>query len=221
MGVNWNLLFARYQKERGGAYFGSNRSWYDCQLVLTEGERAPILVFVDTDPAGKYSQNNIFARTCVQLNGEYDLKIGDVNAVVGGVKGLAGMLGGGEDYGYPDITRSRSIATNNKPFTKRVLGDLELRDSLKKRPRDYLRIQPTPQGDGWHMVEIGDINFEGTVTSSPWLGKPIVAAGDTLYMTPEDKAVIQRAAQDYFNAQMDEFLDFLRAAARAVTAWRM
>lgn len=221
MGINWNLYFARYQKERGGAYFGSEREWYDCQLVLTEGERAPILVYVDSDPNGKYSTNNIFARTCVQLNGEYSLKIGDTNAVVSGVKGLVGMIGGGNDYGYPEVTRNRAITTNNKPFTKQVLGDLDFRNALLQRKRDYLKIQPTPQGDGWHMVEVGDINFEGAINGSPWLGDVIMRAQDTLYMEPEDRAVIERAAQDYFNTQLDEFLNLLRAAARAVTTWRM
>lgn len=219
MAINWNKLFARYQKTRGGAYFGSNRDWYDCQLVLTEGEKAPILVYVDTDPAGKYSQNNIFARTCVQLNGEYTLKIGDVSAVMGGVKGLVSMVGGGNDYGFPEVTKNRAISTNNQPFTKQVLGDLDFRNALLKRKRDYVKIEPTPQGDGWHMVEVGDINFEGGLAESKWINRAV--ATDTLYMEDEDKAAIEQAAQAHFNAQMDEFLSLLRAAARAVTTWRM
>lgn len=220
--MNWSLYLARYQKERGGAYFGSDRAQYDCQLVLTEGECAPILVSVDRDPAGKYTACNIFARTCVQLNGEYTLKIGDASAVMGGVKGLVGMVGGRNDYGSPEVTRNRAIATNNKPFTKQVLGDLELRNVLLKRKRDYVAVRPTPQGDGWHMVEVGDINFEGTMLgTSPWVNDVMVRAEDLLYMEPEDKALIEQAAQAHFNTQMDEFLELLRAAARAVTTWRM
>lgn len=219
MAINWNRLFARYQMTHGGMFFGSNKDWYDCQLVLTDGEKAPILVYVDTDPAGKYSQNNIFARTCVQLNGEYSLKIGDQSAIVGGVKGLMSAVTGGTDYGYPEVTRNRSISTNNKAFTKQVLGDLDFRNALLKRSQDYVKIEPTPQEDGWHMVEVGDINFEGGFAESKWINKAV--ATDTLYMSPEDKAAIEKAAQAYFDAQMDEFLSLLRAAARAVTVWRM
>lgn len=219
MAINWNKLFAGYQKNRGGAFFGSQKEWYDCQLVLTQGEKAPILVYVDTDPAGKYSQNNIFARTCVQLNGEYTLKIGDQSAIVGGVKGLMNAVTGGTDYGCPEVTRNRAISTNNKPFTKQVLGDLEFRNALLKRNQDYVKIEPTPQGDGWHMVEVGDINFEGGLAESKWVSKAV--ATDTLYMDPEDKAAIEKAAQAHFDAQLDEFLSLLRAAARAVTTWRM
>ena len=220
MGNNWNKLFAGYQKNRGGAFFGSSKSWYDCQLVLTEGEKAPILVYVDTDPSGRSYNTNIYARTCVQLNGEYTLKIGDQSAVVGGVKGLAGMLGGGNDYGYPEVTKNRAISTNNKPFTKKVLGDLDFRNALLLRRRDYVKIEPTPQGDGWHMVEVGDVNFEGLMRdSSSWVNDAVAA--DTLYMAPEDKAAVEQAAQAHFDKQMDEFLSLLRAAARAVTVWRM
>ena len=220
-GINWNGYFARYQKARGGFYFGSNRLNFDCQLVLTEGEKAPILTWVDLDPAGKYSTKDIFARTSVQLNGEYNLFLGEESTLVGGVKGLAGMLGGGGDYGFPEVTRKRSITTNNKDFTKQVLGDLDFRNALLARKRDYVLIQPTPQGDGWHTVEVGDRSFEGGLGGSPWTEMPVVTYNQAAAMTPEEIAVVERAAQEYFNKEMDEFLDLLRAAARAVTVWRM
>ena len=94
MAANWNLYFAGYQKPHGGAYFGSDRERYDCQLVLTEQEKAPILVYVDTEPAGRSYTLNIVARTSVRLNGAYHLKLGGANAVVGGVKGLCREAGG-------------------------------------------------------------------------------------------------------------------------------
>jgi len=220
MGNNWNKLFAGYQKTRGGTFFGSRKDWYNCQLVLTEGEKTPILVYVDTVPAGRSYNNNIYARTCVQLNGEYTLKIGDRSAIVGGVKSLAGMLGGGNDFGFPEVTKDRTIATNNKPFTRQVLGDLDFRNALLLRKRDYVKIEPTPQGEGWHMVEIGDVNFEGLMRdSSSWVNDAVAA--DTALMLEEDKAAVEQAAQAHFDKQMDEFLSLLRAAARAVTAWRM
>ena len=146
--MNWNRHLAGYAKARGGTYFGFDREECDCHLLLTDGERTPILVLIDADPAGKYSTRNIFARTCVQLDGIYELCIGDVSAAVGGVKSVLGMVGGGTDYGFPEVTRNRVITTNNTPFTKQVLGDLELRNALLKRKRDHVKIYPTPQGGG-------------------------------------------------------------------------
>ena len=58
MSYNWNKLFAGYQKTRGGMFFGFQKDWCDCQLVLTDGEKAPILVYIDTVRAGKYGTMN-------------------------------------------------------------------------------------------------------------------------------------------------------------------
>lgn len=221
MSYNWNRLFAGYQKTRGGAYMGFQRDTNDCQLVLSEGEKSPVLICIDTERAGKYgTMNNIYARTCVQLNGVYHLKMGGQNAVVGGVKGLMSAVTGGTDYGYPDVTRNRTISTNDKDFTKRVLGDLDFRNALLRRKEDAVTILPTPQGDGWHMVEVRDNNFDGGMAGgSLWVSDAVAA--DTQFMEPEEKARIEQAAQTYFDTQMDEFLTLLRTAARAVTAWRM
>ena len=140
--------------------------------------------------------------------------------MVGGVKGLAGKLGGGNDYGCPDVTRSRSVTTNNKPFTKQVLGDLDFRNALMAQKKVYVEIRPTPQGEGWHMVEIGRVNFDGIMTDGEeWVSA--IMARDTGCMTPEEKTVIEQAAQADFDRKMDEFLTLLRAAACAVTTWRM
>ncbi len=218
--IDWNRLLARYQAAHGGAYFGSTFEYNDCQLILTEGEKHPILVSVDLVPTGKYSQNDISARTCVQLDGEYELKIGETSALVGGVKGLAGMLTGGGEYGYPEVLGKRSVSTNNKAFTKQMLGDLELRNALK-HTRCYLTIRPTPQGEGWHMVEVGDRNFEGgdLKGGSPWITKSMTV--DTVFMDPEEKVRVEQAAQAHFDKELEAFLTLLRSAVRAVTTWRM
>lgn len=220
MGINWNLYFARYQRSHGGAYFGSDRERNDCQLVLTEQEKAPILAYVDTEPAGRSFNINIVARTNVQLNGEYNLKLGGANAVVGGVKGLAGMLGGGGDYGYPEVTRNRAISTNNKAFTKQVLGDLDFRNALLEQKKVCVTIRPDPLRDGWHMVEVEQVNFAGLMAdNSDWVSDAM--AIDTSLMEREERIAVERKAQADFEKRMDEFLNLLRAAARAVTVWRM
>lgn len=220
MSYNWNRLFAGYQKSHGGTFFGHIGETNNCQLMLTENEKSPILVYVDTVPAGRYHNVNIYARTNVQLNGTYRLKLGDHSAVVGGVKGLMGAVAGTGDYGYPEVTKNRPISTNNKEFTRRALGDLEFRNALLDRKRDYVKIEPSAQGDGWHLVEVGDVNFDGSVMgSSLWVNNAVAA--DTMYMEPEEKAVVEKAAQAHFDAQMDGFLNLLRSAARAVSVWRM
>ena len=220
MHINWNLYFARYQRRHGGIYFGSNRERVDCQLVLTENEKAPILACVDTVPAGKYHTVNIIARTSVYLNGEYHLKLGAANAVIGGVKGLAGMLGGGGDYGYPEVTKSRAVTTNNKPFTKQVLGDLDFRNALLAQKKVCVTIWPDPLKDGWHMVEVEQVNFDGLMAdTSDWVTDAMSV--ETFQMERGEKEAVDRRAQDDFEQRMDAFLDLLRVAARAVTTWRM
>ena len=49
----------------------------------------------------------------------------------------------------------------------------------------------------------------------------LITEGDGMYLAPEDRVAIEQAAQAHFDTQMDEFLTLLRAAARAVTNWRM
>ena len=219
---NWNKYLANYQLRHGGHFFGAREDECDSHLVLTEGEPSPILVWVDTDPAGRYSERNLKARTMVRLNKEYNLHIWARSLVGTGVKGVLNLVKGEGDYGYPEATRGRAITTSNEAFTKLVLGDLELRNALIAREKEYLKVRSAPQGDGWHVVEVGYDSFEGTMTgSSPWMDRLITNAQELGYMEPQDRAVIEQAAQDYFDGQMDEFLIFLRAARRAVTTWRL
>ena len=50
MSVNWNRYLARYQQARGGIYFGGEDTYYNSQLVLTEGEKSPLLVWFGLTP---------------------------------------------------------------------------------------------------------------------------------------------------------------------------
>lgn len=219
MSINWNRYLASYQTLRGGHFFGAAEEDCDSHLVLMEGEPSPILVWVDEDPAGRSHPRNLKARTMVQLNGDYTLSIWARSLVGAGVKSVIGLVKGG-DYGYPEATRGRVITTDNKAFTKLVLGDLDLRSALMAREKEYLKVRPAPQGDGWHVVEVGCNNFEGlTRDSSPWLTD--VMYQDISFLTEAEKETMLRAGSLHFAAQMDEFLAFLRAARGAVTAWRL
>ena len=218
MSINWNRYLARYQQARGGIYFGGEDTYYDSQLVLTEGERSPLLVWFDSAPSGRCTSYNLRARTMVELNGTYHLHIRESSLVGKGVVGVMGMMGKLE-YGCPEATAGRIITTDNKEFTKKVLGDLDLRSSLQRRKKDYLKITPGPQQDGWHLVEVGAINFEGMMGGSDWINDAMVR--DISLCRAEEVEGILKAGSAHFNAQMDGFLDFLRAARQAVTAWRM
>ena len=49
---NWDILLARYQKQRGGWFFCQDTgAWSrsDSQLVLAAGEKTPLLVFFHVD----------------------------------------------------------------------------------------------------------------------------------------------------------------------------
>ena len=221
MSINWNMLLARYQRARGGYFLGSKYLECDSQLVIPQEDGHPLLIWFDEDPAGRYASRTLRGRTAVRLNSLYELRISTRNMVSGGISGVMGALGK-QDFGYPEATRGRTVTTNNKDFTKLVLGDLDLRNALIQREKEHLTVEPSPQGDGWHMVEVSADSFEGlTLNSSRWITETIQQANDISFMSPEDQEVLRAAADRDFLPRMDGFIDFLRAAQRAVTTWRM
>ena len=215
--VNWNLYLSRYQQTRGGSFFGSGEWDCNCQLLLPQEGKQPLLVLFSTDPCGRSTVNTLRARTMVRLNRPYSLRIGPRGLMGGGISGVAGLVGKSMDFGFSE-TKGRVITTDNKPFTKLVLGDLALRTALKARKGDQLEIRPGPQKDGWHMVEVFPNALEGLMKdSSLWVND--VMEQDTSFMSPEDKELLLQAGSAHFDSQMDAFLDFLKAARDAVTMW--
>ena len=215
--VNWNLYLSRYQQTHGGSFFGSGEWDCNCQLILPQEDKQPLLVLFSADPCGRSTVNKLRARTMVRLNRPYKLRIGPRSLVGSGVSGMAGLVGKAMDFGFSETT-GRVITTDNKPFTKLVLGDLALRNALKARKADQLEIRPGPQQDGWHMVEVSPNTLEGLMRdSSPWVNDAMEQ--DVSFMTEEDKAAMLRLGSAHFDGQMDAFLDFLRAARDAVTMW--
>ncbi len=215
--INWNLYLARYQLTHGGSFFGSGE--WDCnsQLLIPQEGTAPLLVLFSTDPCGRSTVKSLRCRTMVRLNKPYKLHIGPRSLVGSGISGVANLVGQAMDFGFSE-TKGRVITTDNRPFTKLVLGDLSLRNALKIRKGDQLEVRPGPQEDGWHLVEVSPNTLEGLVKdSSPWVSDAMEE--DTAFMSPEDREVILQAGSEYFDAQLDEFLNFLRAARDAVTRW--
>ena len=218
MSINWNLLLARYQQARGGYFLGSKYDDCDSRLLIPQEERPHLLIELDVDRAGRASYSALTGRTAVQLNGTYELSIGSRGLVGGGVSGIMGALGKG-DFGYPEATRGRVITTTNKDFTKLVLGDLDLRNALIRQEKFSLRVTPSAQGEGWHVAEICANDF--AALKSSWVTDTITQSQSISFMSPEDQEVLLAAADRDFQPRMDEFIDFLRAAQRAITTWRM
>ena len=211
--ADWNLYLSRYQQTHGGFFFGGGDEQCDSQLVLSEGEASPLLVCMSNDPAGRSTVEALRARTMVTLNHPYTLHIRARGLIGSGVSGVASLVGKAMDFGFSE-TKGRVITTDNKPFTKLVLGDLALRNALKERKGELLEVRPGPQEDGWHMVEVFPNTLEGLVKdSSPWVNDAMEQSTD--FMTPEDREAILRAGSAHFDAQMDALL----TARDAVTMW--
>lgn len=215
--ADWNLYLSRYQQTHGGFFFGGGDAECDSQLVLSEGEASPLLVCMSTDPAGRSTVGTLRARTMVTLDHPYTLHIHARGLIGSGVSGVASLVGKGMDFGFSE-TKGRVITTDNKAFTKLTLGDLALRNAITTRKKDALWVRPGPQGNGQHIVEVFATNFGGILNDeSPWYNDAML--NDLMYVSDEDKETILQAGSQYFDAQMDAFLNFLRAARDAVTRW--
>ena len=219
--MEWNLYLARYQKARGGDYFCGDGWGSDAQLGLPQEGKHPLLVLFYEANAGRSSYAALKGRTLVRLERDYDLHIRAKSLVGSGVSGVAGLVGKEMTFGYPEALKGRIVTTSDSPFTKLVLGDRRLRDSLTQRKKEYLRVFPAPLGEGWHAVEVGVADLQGGVMGrdSSWVSEDM-AQGETAFNETE-KQSLEENGQIWFNAQMDDFLGFLRAARDAVTAWPM
>ena len=223
MHENWDILLARYQSKRGGWVFcGDAGSWKACdsQLVLTEGEKSPLLVSFHVDTSGRSAWTALTARTMVKLDREYKLHIRAKSLTGSGFQTVMGLAGESRMYGDPQALKGRMVTTNRRDVTKLVLGDLALRNALTQRTTEYLRVGPTPLEDGSHTIEVGVTGLDGTLTApnSHWVTPAIQLVDTTSSSDSGWEAVLAQADRD-FAAQMDGFLDFLRAARDAVTRW--
>ena len=221
--IDWNLFLAGYQKSRGGSFFSCGRerlNQCDSQLVLPDGEEPPLLILLRQCAEGRSSWNNLIARTTVHLDGAYRLHIRRKDLTGAGFQTLMSLAGERRDYGDPAALKGRVVTTEDRAFTKLVLGDLELRRALTARPGDSLRVSPGPLNDGNHTVEVCE-NFDGTLTQrSPWLTDHMAALTDDCFLKDiREETALQKAAQKDFDQQMDGFLAFLRAARDAVKRW--
>ena len=210
MQLTWTYLLAQYGKKRGGAFFGGNDDSFDGQLVLTRREKSPLLVMLRQVRSGRYASNQLTARTSVRLSGDYTLDIRPKGLAGSGCQAIMGLAGHSWDYGCPEATQGRIIASNDQNLTRQLLGSLELRQALAlaRQTGERLRVCPDVRGDGWHLVEVDWNDLDTGLKKGPWPRDAIL--DDSPYRT--DRAVLFQTAQKQFDNAMDGFLGLLTAA---------
>ena len=223
--MSWNDCLYEYHKKHAGQFL-AGRDSDDGLLLLTWMEK-PLVVDISMEDGGRYGPYpHVRARTPVTLSKPYKLTVGAEKVLSGGVNNLLKVVpdiaGYSADFGYPEVTKKRLIRTENVPFTKLVLGSLELRNALLACPGEKLKIQPGPGAEGVHLI---------TVTTAAALsslqdggdggGWYLGTSGEytTIYGSEEDKAKEARRVEEEFFPRMDRFLDLCRAAYSAVTQW--
>lgn len=153
--MSWNESLYQYHKARGGQFLAGEAD--DGLLILTWKDRplAVDLSMVTGGRSGAFSY--VRARVPVTLARPYELTIGAEKALSGGVntvlKSVSGIAGYSTDFGCPEVTKKRLIRTENIPFTKLVLGSLELRNALLACPEDKVEVRPGP-GGGPHLITV-------------------------------------------------------------------
>lgn len=218
MPINWNQFLARYQQDRGGYLFCGSEPQGNSQLVLPQGDSFPLLVSFFLEYDGRTSSRSLQVRTMVQLEHPFELHIHRRSTAGGGIGKLAGLVGAGMDFGFPEATRGRIITTNHRAFTKLVLSDLALRNILLGEEEADLLVQPGPQPGGWHLVQVTPTAFGGTFTTDgPWVSEAMRA--DPLFPSEQERETLLQAGSAHFNAMLDALLEQLRVLRDAVTRW--
>ena len=221
--MSWNECLYAYHKKYGGRFLAGEED--DGLLALTWKDR-PLVADQGMEP-GRYGP--LFhprARIPVTLAKPYKLTIGAEKALSGGVNAVlkvTSAVGGySADFGYPEVTKKRLIRTENVPFTKLVLGSLDLRSALLACPRDRVEVRPGPGEEGLHLITVSTeaaLNA-GLEDDNGWyLGTN--GSYTEIYGSEEEKAKQARRVEEEFFPRLDRLLDLARAAYNAVTQWPM
>ena len=220
--MSWNDCLYWYHKKYGGRLLAGEED--DGLLMLTFRER-PLVVDIATAGGGQggtfhYARARIpltLAKPCKLTIGPERRLSGGVNAVLKTVPGVAGYSA---DFGYPEVTKNRLIRTENVPFTKLVLGSLELRNALLACPSEKVEIRPGPGEEGLHLITVTTAHAIYSGDGGGWY---LGTRGEytAIYGSEEEQAREARRVEEEFFPRMDRFLDLARAAYDAVTQWPM
>lgn len=223
--MSWNHSLYIYHKKQGGQFL-ADRDSDDGMLILAFKDH-PLVVDIATEGGGRFGPfSYVRARLPVALARPYELTIGAEKALSGGVntvlKAVPGVAGYSVDFGCPEVTKKRLIRTENVPFTKLVLGSLELRNALLACPGDKVEVRSGPGDEGLHLITVttaAAVNGLSNNSGDWYLG----SGGEytEIYGSEEDKARESRRVEEEFFPRMDRFLALTRAAYSAVTQWPM
>lgn len=219
--MSWNECLYLYHQKYGGQFLAGKED--DGLLVFTWKDR-PLVVDLFRASGQSSTFYHVQARIPVTLAKPYKLTIGaekassaGVNAVLKAVPGISGYPVLPADFGFPEVTKKRLIRSDNHPFTKLVLGSLDLRNALLACPGDRVEVSAGPGTEGLHLITVTTDAHLDSTAGSWYVGEyyPSVRA------TEEERAQTVRETKDKFFTRMDRFLDLTRAAYNAVTQWPM
>ncbi len=220
--MSWNECLYWYHKKYGGRLLAGEED--DGLLMLTWKDR-PLAVDLSVVNGGRGSTFfYVRARIPVTLGKPCKLTIGPERRLSGGVnavlKTVPGVAGYSADFGYPEVTKNRLIRTENVPFTKLVLGSLELRNALLACPSEKVEIRPGPGEEGLHLITVTTAHAIYSGDGGGWY---LGTRGEytAIYGSEEEQAREARRVEEEFFPRMDRFLDLARAAYDAVTQWPM
>lgn len=222
--MSWNECLYQYHKKYGGQYLGGNND--DALLLFTWKDR-PLAVDLAMAAGGRGSTfSYVRARVPVTLAKPYELTVGAEKALSGGVNAVLKVtsdVGGySADFGYPEVTKKRLIRSDNRPFTKLVLGSLDFRNALLACPGEKVEVRPGPGKEGLHLITVTTASALYSLSGDGG-GWYLGTGGEytEIYGSEEDRARESRRVEEEFFPRMDRFLDLARAAYNAVTQWPM
>lgn len=217
--MSWNGCLYQYHKKHGGQFLAGEED--DGLLVLDHRGR---ILAVDLSMAGAGrggTVSHVRARIPASLAKPYKLTIGAEKKLSGGlnavIKAASGVAGYSADLGYPEVTKKRLIRSDNAPFTKLVLGSLDLRNALLACPKDRVEVRPGPGEEGLHLIAVTTDVHTDSPSGDWYLGSR--GGYLELYGSEEERAGHAQRVESEFFPRMDRFLDLVKAAYDAVTQW--
>lgn len=213
--MSWNSCLYAYAQKRGGEYWGTAKNRWDGLLHMDyQGE--PLLIRAVWTGSERYKSYSLFAAFQITLERSFTCEITEEGAMVQGVKTalgqvkrLAPQLPFGEDYGCPEISGKRIIKTSDKPFTKRVLSSIDLRQDLLDMPPCGIVIAPLGPDSRYHQVS-AMIDQDKTYQF-------LSLGAEAVSLTPEE---LQQVSED-FESGLDKLIRLAWSARKAATAWPM
>lgn len=214
--MSWNSCLYAYAQKRGGEYWGTAKDRWD-GLLHTDYQGEPLLIRAVATGVGRYEAfYSLSAAFQITLERSFTCKITREKTVVQGaktalsqVKRLAPQLPFGEDYGCPEISGKRIIKTSDKPFTKRVLSSIDLRQDLLDMPPCGIVIAPLGPDSRYHQVS-AMIDQDKTYQF-------LSLGAEAVSLTPEE---LQQVSED-FESGLDKLIRLAWSARKAATAWPM